>query len=105
MIEFGSELAKLNETFSVLSESLFELPKNCAKTESYTTSIAHAITELRQKILSMDERMTDINDRMTKLEQERNNRTSQEPNLAPSYADIVATASSSTKIILTPPPA
>ena len=33
--------------------------------------------------------MREMNDRMTKLEQVRNNTTSQTPKLAPSYADAV----------------
>ena len=71
MIEIDSDLAKLNENFNVFSKSVFELLEDCAKTESHTTSIAHEITGLRQKIISMDERMTEINDRMTKLKQGR----------------------------------
>ena len=105
MIEFGSDLAKLNEISNVFSKSVFELLENCAKTENHTTSVAHEITELRQKMISMDKRMTEINNRMTKLEQGRNTPTSQEPILAPSYADMVWTASSSTSVIQTPPPA
>ena len=105
MIELGSDLAKLNENFNVSSKSVFELLENSAKTENHTTSIAHEITELRQKIMSMDERMTEVNDRLTKLEQWINTPTSQEPSLAPSYADTVGTASSSTNVIETPPPA
>ena len=105
MIENGSDPAKLNENFNVFSKSMFELLENCAKTENHTTSIAHEITELSQKMISMDERMTEFNDRMTKLEQGRITPTSQEPSLAPSYANIVGTASSSTNVIQTPPPA
>ena len=105
MIEFGSDLAKLNEISNVFSKSVFELLENCAKTENHTTSIAHEITDLRQKMISMDERMTEINDRLTKLEQGRNTQTLKEPSLVPGYADMVGTASSSTKVIQTPPPA
>ena len=58
--------------------------------QSHTTSIAHEITELRQKkIMSMNERMMEMNDRMTKLEQGRNKPTSKSASLALSYADIV----------------
>ena len=84
---------------------MFDLLENSAKTENCTTSIAHEITELRQKIISMDEHMKEINDRVTKLEQRRNTSASQEPSLAPSYAELVGTASSSTNVIQTPPPA
>ena len=49
MYEFGSDLAKLNENFNVLSKSVLELLENCAKTENHTTSVAHEITKLRQK--------------------------------------------------------
>ena len=83
MIEFRSDLEKLNENFSVFSKSVFELLEHCAKTENHTTSTAHKITDLRQELFSMDERKTEINDRMTKLEQRRNTPTSQEPSLAP----------------------
>ena len=76
MIEFGSDLANLNENVNVFSKSVFELIENCAKTENHTTSIAHEITELRQKMILIDDRMTEINDRMTKLEQGRNTHTS-----------------------------
>ena len=103
--EYGSDLTKLNENFNLLSKSVFELHEDCAKTENHTTSIAHEITELRQKMISMDERMTEINDRVIKLEQRRNTPASQEPSLAPSYAEMVGTASSSTNVIQTPPPA
>ena len=41
---------------------------------------------------------------MTKLEQGRNTPASQEPSLAPSYAEMVGTASSSTNVIQIPPP-
>ena len=57
------------------------------------------------KKISMDNRVTEINDRITKLEHGRNNPTSQEPNLAPSYAEIVGTTNSSTNVIRTLPPA
>ena len=53
----------------------------------------------------IDKRMTEINDRMTKLEQGRNTPTYQEPSLALIYVDMVGTASSSTNVIQTPPPA
>ena len=105
MIEIEIDLPKLNENFNVLSKSVLELLEDCTKTESHTTSITHEITEQRQKMLSMDELMSEINDCMTKLEQGRNNPTSQEPNLAPSYVDVVGTPSSSTNIIQTPSPA
>ena len=55
---------------------MFELPENCATTENHTTNIAHEIIELRQMIISMDERMTEIIDCMTELEQGRNTPTS-----------------------------
>ena len=55
----GGNLVKLNEILNVFSKSMFQMLKNCAKTESHTTSIAHKITELGQKIISMDKRMTD----------------------------------------------
>ena len=84
---------------------MFELLENCAKTEKHTTSIAHAITELRQKMILMDERMTEINDRVIKLEHRRNTPASPEPSLALSYAETVGTASYSTNLIQTPPPA
>ena len=105
MFEFGSHLAELNENFNLLSKSVFGLLENCAKTEKHTTSIAHEITELRQKRISMDERTTEINDRVTKLERRQNNPASQEPSLAPSYAEMIRTASSSTNVIHTHPPA
>ena len=105
MFEFGSELAKFYESFKVLSNSVFEVIENCVKTVNHTTSIAQEITELRQKTIYMDERMTEINDRMTKLEQGRNTPASQEHSLALSYAYMVGTASSSTNVIQTPPPA
>ena len=57
---------------------------------------------MRQQIISMDERMTEINARMTKLEQRRNNPTSQGARLAPSYADILGTICFSTNVIQTP---
>ena len=101
VIDFGIVLAKLNENFNVFSGSVFELLETCAKTENLTTIIAHENSELRQKIISVDERMTEINDRMTKLDQERNTTTSKVPSLAPSYADMVGTGSSSTNIIQT----
>ena len=53
MIEFGSDLAKLNESFNVFSKSVSELLGNCAKTENHTTSIYHEVSELRQKMISM----------------------------------------------------
>ena len=81
---------------------MLELHENCAKTKNHTTSIAHENTELRQKMIAMVERMTEINDHMTKLEQGRNNPTSQEPSLAQSNAYMVWTASSSTNVIQTP---
>ena len=105
MLEFGSDLAKLNENFNILSKSVLELLENCAKTENHTTSIAHEITELRQKMISMDDRMTEINDRVIELEQRRITPASQEPSLAPSYAEMVGTAISSTNVVQTPPPA
>ena len=49
MIGFGSDLAKLNENFNIISKSVFEFLENCTITENQTTSIAHEITELRQK--------------------------------------------------------
>ena len=67
MFEFGSDLANLNENFNLISKSVFELLGNCVKTENHTTSIAHEFTEVRQKMISMDERMAEINDHMTKL--------------------------------------
>ena len=67
MFEFCSGLAKLNEDFKVLSKSVFESLENCAKSENHTTSIAHEITDLRQKMISMDERMMEINDRTTEI--------------------------------------
>ena len=94
MLEFGRDVAKLNENFNAFSKSVFEVLENCAKTENHTNRIVHETTELRQKIRSMDERMTEINDRVTKLEQGSNNPTSQETSLAPSYAVIIGTASS-----------
>ena len=99
MVVLGSDLAKLKENFNVLSKIVFKLLEKCAKTENDTTSIAQKITELCQKIISIDERMTEIIERMTKLQQGRNTPTSQEPSLAPSYADMVGTASSSTSVI------
>ena len=104
MFELSSDIAKLNENFNLLSKSLFELLEIRAKTENHTTSIAHEITELRQKMISMDERMTEINDRVIKLEQGRNNPSFKEPSLATSFADIIGTASSSTNVIQSPPP-
>ena len=55
--------------------------------------------------MSIDERPTEINDRMTKLNQGHNTPPSQEPSLAPSYANIVGTASFSTNVIQTQPQA
>ena len=77
MIEFGSDLAKLNEKLEVFSESVFELLEKCVKTECHTTTRAHEITEVHQKIMSIDERMMEMNDRMNKLEQGCNNPISQ----------------------------
>ena len=99
MFEFGSDLAKLKENFNVLSKSVFKLLENCAKTESHTTSIVQEISELRQKMISMDEHMTEINDCATKIEHGRNNPASQESSLATSHAELVWTASSSTSVI------
>ena len=67
--------------------------------------MAHEITEMRQKIMSTDNCLTEMNDRMTKLEQGRKNHISQPPSLAPSYADIINTTSSTMNVIQTPPPA
>ena len=107
----GDRLQKLKLTWAKpwikinpLSKSVFELIENCVKTENRTISIIHEITELRQKRMSMEELMTEINNRMTKLKQGRNKPFSQDPSLAPSYADIVGTASSSTNVIQTSPP-
>ena len=72
---------------------MFDLLEKCAKTESHTTRLAHVITELRQKIMSIDARMTEMTARMTKLEQGRNNPTSQSASLAQSSADIVGITS------------
>lgn len=66
LIEFGSDHAKFPEKLGVFCENTFEFFENCAKTESHTTSIANEIFELRQKIMSMDERNTEINDFMTR---------------------------------------
>ena len=89
----------------VFSKSVFELIENCAKTEKRPTRNAHEITELHQKIMSMDEHTTDINDHMSKLEQGRNNPTSQEPSLAQSFANMMRTPNLTTNAIQTPPPA
>ena len=48
---------------------MFELIENCAKTGSYTGSIADEITQLRPKIMSMDERMTEMNDLIARKQQ------------------------------------
>ena len=96
MFEFGSDLAKLKGNFNVLSKSVFKLLENGAKTESQITSIVHEISEVRQKKISMDEYMTEITECATKLGHGRNNPASQEPILAPSHAEMVGTASSST---------
>ena len=105
MTDFGSELAKLNEKLNVFSKSIFELLKIGAITRKHTTSIAHEFTEMRQKLISMDERITGMNDRKTKLEQGLNIPTYQAPSLALTYADIVGTTSPTTNVIQTPPPA
>ena len=76
MCEFCVDHEKLNENLNVIYESVFEFLENCSKTEDHTASIAHELTEIRQKITSMDGRMTVMNDRLTKLEQRRNNPTS-----------------------------
>ena len=83
MFEFCSDIEKLNENFNLLSKSVIELLENCAKTENHTSSIAHEITELRQKKILIDERTTEINDCVTKLEQRRNTPASKGPTLAP----------------------
>ena len=62
-------------------KSVFDLLENCTKNESHTSSTAHEISELRQKIMSIDKRLTEMNDRTTKIEQGRNTPTSQAANL------------------------
>ena len=75
MIEFCSDIAKLNEKLFVFSKVMFELFENCVVSESITTSIPRRNAEMSQKIVLMDERMTETNDRMIKIEQERNDPT------------------------------
>ena len=87
MIEIRSDLANLNENFNIFSKSVFELLENCVKLRTLALVSLPKFTELRKKIMSMDERMTEINHRMTKLEEGRYNPTSQESSLAPIYAD------------------
>ena len=86
MFEFGSDLANLNEKIKVVSQDMFELLWNCAKSEISTISIAREFTDMRQNIMLMDERVTEMNDRMTELEQERNKLFSHPTSFTPSYA-------------------
>ena len=53
----------------------------------------------------MDERMTEMNDRNTKLEQGRDNPTSQSASMAQSHADIIGKTNSSKNVIQPPTPA
>ena len=61
MVEFGSDLEKLNENLGVFSKSMFGLLENCAKTKSHITSIAYEITGLRQQN-NVDGRTSDGNE-------------------------------------------
>ena len=70
-----------------------------------TTSIAHQITELRQKIMLMDERMWETNHYMTKLEQGSNTLTSQAASWELKYADVLEITSFSASLIRTRTPA
>ena len=42
-------------------ESALDFLENCAKSESYSTSIAQKITEMHQKIMLVGEQMTEMN--------------------------------------------
>ena len=65
---FRSDLANLNEKLKVSLKIFVELFENSAKTENQTTGVAQEITEMRLKIISLDERLTETNDRITELE-------------------------------------
>ena len=84
---------------------MFEVLENCTKTENHTTSVAHETTEMSHEIMTMDDRMTEMNDHMAKLEQERNNHSSQTLILAPRCADLGWTTNSTMDMIQNPPPA
>ena len=43
------------------SKTLYDLLGSCNKTENHTSSIADEDTEMRQKLLTMDERKTEMN--------------------------------------------
>ena len=56
MLDLGSDLAKLDEKLIVISQIMFELLENFAKTENNTTGIFNEISEM-SKQSSVDGRM------------------------------------------------
>ena len=57
IIEFGSELAALKESFMTSTERVNDLIENCNKTDDRIVKLVRVVAEMDQQIVLMGERM------------------------------------------------
>ena len=98
LIEFGSELATLKESFLTTTERMNELIENYKKIEDRIVNLAQVVAEMGERVVLFNQRVNEINQRLIELEQERSDPPSQDP----SFAEIVRTTRSSPSVVYTP---
>ena len=81
-----------------VTKKVHDLIEICNKNEDQTINLAREMTETRQQMMSMGERMNEINHCMTELEQKRKDPHSQAPRLA----EIARTTTSLPNVVYTP---
>ena len=70
IIEFGSELDALKESFTASTERVSDLIENFNKTDDRILKLVQVVDEMGKQIVLWGERIREINQRMTELGQE-----------------------------------
>ena len=60
IIEFGSELAALKESFTTSTERVNDLIENCNKTDDRIVKLAQVVAEMGQQMVLFGQRMNEI---------------------------------------------